>query len=455
MGKTEAVARFIEGTGPEDIPVKALDNAKKSLLDAIGVAMASQRVKAAGVLVDTFGRDVGEATILGTSKRADPSVAAFVNGTLIHMLDYDDGNEGMRGHPSGSLVSALLALAEGQERSGRQFLTAYATGYEVGAKLGRHMPYEHYEMGWHNTCTLGTMAATAAGAKFLGLSADQARMALGIAASFASGLRQNFGTLTKPMHMGNAARNGLLGALMASLGWESDPNILEAPLGFCKVFSGGHGFRAELEPALGSPWELEYPGSKLKLYPSCGQTHRPIEGVLHLVEQYDVRPDQVAAVRCGVMQRVTEVLIHSMATTGFEAKFSLNYCVARALMDRKVGIDDFTTERVQEPEIRQLMERVEMYVPPEGQKGRYKREYVDVEITLKDGRVLQHRIYEQKGNPEGVPLTFEEVERKFRDCSAGVLSEQAQGAVVDFVLNLEAKADVGELARLCAVGRRG
>jgi 2-methylcitrate dehydratase PrpD len=272
-------------------------------------------------------------------------------------------------------------------------------------------------------------------------------MALGIAASTAAGLRQNFGTMTKPLHPGQAAMNGVTAAQLAQLGWTADAGILEAPYGFCQLYAGAGQYHLD-DPVrqLGNPYELVATGVAIKQYPCCAFTHRALDGMLALVQQETLGAADVVAVECRVGKPTLEVLIHTRPQTGLEGKFSMQYCLAAALLDKRIGLLSFSDEQVQRPAAQQLCARVTMTVHPEAQhRGTSGEELpVMVMLTLKDGRRLTAQVQHPKGHPAN-PLLPVVLEEKFEDCAFGVLERPDIRQVIELVQDLEHVEDIGTL----------
>jgi 2-methylcitrate dehydratase PrpD len=366
---------------------------------------------------------------------------------MAHALDFDDVNWSMSGHPTVPLLPAVLALGQAIHASGAEVLLAYTLGFEVEAKVGLGVNPRHYDLGWHATSTLGTLGAAAACAKLLGLDVTKTCMALGIAASTAAGLRQNFGTMTKPLHPGQAAMHGVTAAQLAQRGWTADADILGAPYGFCQLYAGAGQYDLDaIVKRLGNPFELLATGVVIKRYPCCAFTHRALDGILTLVQQHTLSADDVVAVECRVGRPTAEVLIHSRPQTGLEGKFSMQYCMAAALLDKRIGLLSFSDEKVRRPAAQQLFERVTMTVHPEAQHHDTRGEAlpVTVLVTLKDGRRLSAQIQHPKGHPAD-PLSPAALEEKFEDCAFGVLERPDIRQVIELVQGLEYLGDVGTL----------
>jgi 2-methylcitrate dehydratase PrpD len=366
---------------------------------------------------------------------------------MAHALDFDDVNWSMNGHPTVPLLPAVLALGQEVHASGADVLLAFVLGFEVETKIGLGVNPRHYDLGWHATSTLGTLGAAAASAKLLGLGVEQTRMTLGIAASTAAGLRQNFGTMTKPLHPGQAAMNGVTAAQLARLGWTADANILEAPYGFCQLYAGANQCNLDdIVKHLGNPFALLATGVAIKQYPCCAFTHRALDGMLALVQQHQLRADDVVAAECQVGRPTIEVLMHTRPQTGLEGKFSMQYCLAAALLDKRIGLLSFSDEKVQRAAAQQLFERVTMRLHPEAQRNGTSGEElpVTVTVTLRDGRTLSQRVQHPKGHPAH-PLTAIAMQDKFEDCAHGVLERPDIRQIIDLVQDLEQVGDIGTL----------
>jgi len=366
----------------------------------------------AGIMT-TYIKDTGgrpQASVWGKKFKTSLPLAALANGTFGHALDYDDINRNMRGHPTVSVLPAAMAAGEEGRASGRGVLEAFIIGLEVETKLGAGMNPHLFENGWHPTAILGAMGATAAAAKLFRLPGDKVCMALGIAGSLASGLRQNFGTMTKPLHAGRAAQNGVTAAQLARRGYTADPAIVEAKLGYANSFCGpGKYDLSKISAYLGDPFDIVSPGVGLKRYPSCARSHPAIDAMLDLVEQNDLRPDDLQSIACAGSYTTPTMLIHSRPRTALEGKFSLEFCLALALTERKVALPDFRDRKVQDPKIQDLIRKVTFSIRPDLNTIEHSgNPSTTVKVTLKDGREFTKRVDEAQGTPN-YPLTAEEV----------------------------------------------
>lgn len=447
---TEAISEFIGNTRYESVPREVFDSCKLHILDMLGVLIAGSKEGVAGI-IKPYLQSVGcgqESTLLTQRIKTSAQYAAFGNGIIAHVLDFDDYEVPSMAHPSVTVLPAVLALGERQGASGKECLEAYLVGMEVISKVGRGINPNHYDKGWHSTGTLGTLGAASASSKLLGLDFEKVRMALGIAASTSSGLRGNFGTMTKAFHAGHAARNGMESAMLVSMGFTAGKDILESDLGFCRIFTEGENFEPrKIIEGLGAPFSILSPGVGIKLYPSCAATHSFLDGIFDLICQYDIKAEEVDSIECGIFYRYPKMLIHANPQTGLEGKFSLEFCIALALQERKVSIGQFTDSKVKEPGIQQLIKKIKKEVTEEaGKKG---TDYPIAIITLhgKNEKNYSCRVEKRRGSPVN-PLSHEEVIEKFMDCAQLNYSASQSQRILDTVMKIEKVKDIGELIRL-------
>ena len=449
IGATEKIANFIIETDYEHIPKEAIAIAKNAILDYLGVTVAGSNEPVVGIMAEQV-RQMGaadEAGIVGQNFRTSSDLAAWINGTASHALDYDDTFPapvvGYNLHPTVAVLPAVLALGEKYEVSGSDILTAYIVGIEVifraGASIGRYTS----EVGWHPTPILGTIGAVAASAKILKLNAWQIQMALGIASSLAGGLSRNYGTMTKPLHAGNAARNGVVAALLARDGFTANPGILEGEFSFYNMFSGGKVTEpTNEEQDLGNNWNIISKGIAFKPYPCCRGAHSSVDSMLHLRSEYKIRTDEVAAIVCKTSPLMYWVLRYHQPKTGLEGKFSLEYCVAVALLRGKVSLGDFTNEKVNEAEVQDLIPQVSYLHPKDWPTGHDLTQ--EVVVKLKNGTEYSHKVTLPKGEPMN-PMGYEELSAKFRDCVRVSLPQTEIEQVLEMVKNLESLDSIARL----------
>jgi 2-methylcitrate dehydratase PrpD len=459
-GLSRQVAEFIVNTTYTDLPAEVLELGRKSILDGLGLALAGSVAETGRIsraYLNSLGLMRGEATVIGSAMRAPVRFAAFANGIGIHADDYDDTQlavakdrvYGLLTHPTAPVLPVALAVAEAGARPGRDMVLAYHLGVEVECKIAEAIAPRHYQDGFHSTGTCGTIGAAAAAARLRGLNLDQTLCALSIAASQAAGLRENFGTMTKPFHAGHAAEAGVVAADFAALGWTAAPRILEAPRGFFQAAGGGFDPEA-MAGKLGRPWTFVSPGISIKPYPSGSLTHPGMTELARLIREHHIRPEQVERVDVGTNRNMPNALIHHQPKDALEAKFSMEFCLAALLLYGKAGLTEFTGEVVNRPEVQAMIARVHFAVHPEAEAAGYNKMTTILGIRLKDGRSIHGRADFGKGSPAN-PMTFEEVAAKAEDCALFARwPAQKNRMIVDTVRRLEELVDVRKLAALCA-----
>lgn len=419
---TERLAAFAAETATADLPGHVIAKAADALVDTVGVTLAGVPEDAAAIarrfVEETGARPV--ARVLGTDLRSSPAEAAFANGIAAHALDFDDSLPSMRGHPSATLVPVVLAVGEAQGSSGRDVLAAYALALEIGGKIGHALGHHHYLHGWHSTATIGAFTASAAAGRLLGLSTEQLTHAFGIAASMAGGLVRNFGSMTKPFHTGHAARIGITAASMARNGFTADTTVIEGDKGFLQVYGFGDGEPLDAAVArLAGPWEIDEPGIFVKGWPCCYCNHRALGGLFQLMETEALAPDEIEEIAVGFAPGSDRALIKDNPQTGLEAKFSIEYAMAAAVLDRALTLDSFTDAAVMRPAVRALMAKVRRYqVPAEGVFSGVVG-FTDLVIRTKSS-THEMRIDRVPGSPAWPPSDADR-RAKFLDCATRTL----------------------------------
>lgn len=454
MALTEEVARFVTSTTLDSVPSHVRAIALDHMADHYGVALAGSREESTAIvrsLAAPAGERLGGAHAVGTGELLGTPSAALVNGVAAHALDFDDtqlstspdGVYGLLTHPTTPVLAAASAVADEIGASGADLLLAYVLGVEVACRLADAANPRHYQDGFHSTGTLGAFGAAAAAARLYGLDTDHTRMALGIAASLAAGVRENFGTMSKPLNAGRAAENGVWAARLARAGFTASPVALEARRGYLHAAAGGY-TPERIEGRLGQPWFLETPGVSIKPYPSGSLSHPAQDVALAVVREHDVRPDQVARIVVGTNSNVPNALIHSRPHTGLEAKFSMQFCMAMAVLRRRAGLAEFTDAEVHRPDVVAFLPRCELEVDPELEAMGYQHVRSRVRIELTDGRVLSGEAEWAHGYPT-MPLDRDGLWDKFLDCATGTLEPGTARAAFDAVYALPTAAHARDI----------
>lgn len=447
---TDDLAIWITGLRLDAIPAAVLDRATASIVDTVGVTLAGVAEPAAQIASRVVAADgaLPLASQLGTGFATSMESAAFLNGIAGHALDYDDVSFTVLGHPSVVVLPTALAVGQATGASGASVLTAYVVGVEVMAKLARTIGEDHYQRGWHATATLGTIASAAAAASLLGLEPVRVQIALSIAASSAAGLRQNFGTMTKPYHAGHANRCGINAARLAAAGFTADPTVFEGRSGFFALYGDKATGIEWLPETLGQPFALEDPGLGIKQYPCCYGTHRALDAMLGLVRETGLRASDVAQIEVDAPPGELTPLIHPRPTSGLEAKFSMEYALSAALVDGAVGLSSFRDEMVSRAPIQVLLPRIQVraWGAETGQGLAGGDGLLTVAVKTHDGQQLRREVRHARGADQ-LPLSLSEVVTKFRDCAAGRLGPTQIDASIAELTNLRSRLSLFELVR--------
>ncbi len=433
---TEGIADRIGRISYSDLPPEAVHWAKAAILDTVGVTLAGAAEPCTQIVVRVLSAGAasshgGECLIFGADRRATPLDAALINGTAAHALDFDDVSNSMGGHPSAPIVPALFALGELLDCTGRDFIAAYVAGFETETRIGRGVNLHHYEKGWHPTATLGVFGAAAACCHLIGLDRAKTAQALAITASLASGVKANFGTMTKPLHVGHTARSGLFAAMLAREGFTANDAALEHKQGFLRVFNGVGNFNEEaILTDWGRPYDIVSPGLGIKQHPCCGSTHPAIDAMLALRAEYgpghdprhNIVPEKVARIESWTHPRRLAHTDRPDPKSGLDAKFSVQYCLARALLDGRILLEHFEGEAFRDPVVRALMRRIQAAPFPEAAEGGGEPLGAEIRITFDDGRTIGKRIGSALGRGPDNPLPAEALGAKFANCAGRVLS---------------------------------
>lgn len=425
--------------------------ATMAVIDTVGITLAGADEPATAIVRRVLGRQCqgGAALILGSATRTGALDAAMINGTAAHAVDYDDMARNMGGHPSVPVVPVVLALGEELDATGAQVLDAFIIGYEAECRLGRVVHPHHYEQGWHPTSTLGVFGAAAAAARLLGLDVERTAVALAIAASSASGIKANFGTMVKPLHVGQAARDGLMSALLAAEGLTANPAAFEHKQGFFQAYDGldqVHQDRLLAEPDL---LEVEQAETGLKQFPCCGSTHPAILAMIALADAEAIDAAQVKSIRIREHRMRLPHTDNPDPQSPLGAKFSLQYVTARALLDRRVALADFEGDAYREPAIRSLLAVTSVEAFPDDEAG--KEFAAEVVVELSDGRIVTGEAASALGRGPRDPMSDTEMWRKFSDCAAYAMSPSQAQAAFESLRRLDTDTPVRDLLAPFAV----
>ena len=461
---TAAVIDFVTQSTLDRFPREAVSVAKQCIVDGLGVILAGSTARGSAIVRDYVRarREAGEATVLGAETLScSAASAALANGNAGHALDFDDTQLssspdrifGLLTHPTIPPLAASLALGERLGVSGRRLLEAYLIGFEVECKMAEAIHPSHYQNGFHSSGTFGTFGAAMSAAKLLDLDADTLANALAIASSMSSGIRLNFGTMTKPLHVGRAAQNGVTAAELAAAGFTGGHEALDSQWGFFRVFSLGAGFDADLlVSGLGNPPSIVTPGVSLKPYPCGSLGHPSMDAMLKLVLTHDVKPNQVRAVRLRAGSNILNPLRYPIAHNELEAKFCPAFMMSAILLRRKAGIHEFTDEFVESAPVQEMMKKVSTVRDAAIEARGFEKMRSIVEVDLVDGRTLVQEADERyRGGPER-PFTREELHEKFTDCASLVLRPDAITETLERLESLEQLRNVRDLVGVVTAG---
>jgi 2-methylcitrate dehydratase PrpD len=437
---TGILADWVARIKGEDIPAEVRREGLRTFVNWFGCALGGARHETVDRALAAVMPFSGKATssVLGRPEKLDALHAALLNGISSHVLDYDDTHLKTIIHPAGPVASALLALAELRPISGADMLTALIVGIEVECRIGNCVYPHHYDRGWHITGTAGVFGAAAAVGKAIGLSSRQLRWAFGLAATQSSGLREMFGTMTKSFHPGRAAQNGMFAALMAEAGYDSSERAIEAPRGFARVMSDKQDY-GEIIDDLGTRWEAAL--NSYKPF-ACGIViHPTIDGCIQLREELGEKVKAIKSVALKTHPLVLELTGKRTPKTGLEGKFSVYHSAATALLRGDGGPTAFTDEMVNEPDIIALRDATTATADPDCHEAS-----VTIELTFADGSTMTRHIERALGSRE-VPLTDEQIDRKFISQSTAVVGKAVTEAALERAWQLEEHADAAVVAR--------
>ena len=444
MEVTAILAKFTTDLHYEKIPRKAVETAKIALRDCLGVALAGSREEDARIAGEIARQETAreETSVIGQGFRTSALNAALANGTAAHALDFDHSFTIM-GQPTAPVAPATFALGEALGASGRQVIEAYVAGFEVTAKLVHSLRDSAHD-GWHAPSTLGSFGAAAACSKLLGLDAAKMQMALGITASMASGIVANFGTMTKPLHVGLGARNGVLAAKLAGGGYTANPKAIEGGFGFYSVLHENTEIHEQAIEELGHSYALITDGLRIKPYPCGGLTHQVIDSVLEFRAKHGLTAEMIDRVDVDVVKHTFDRIVFRVPQTGIQGKFCMPYLVARAIIDGKIGLHIFTDSAVRDQNVLKLAERVQMNLDSNLKKSDAAGRPCRVTVRLKNGQTFTREAQHAKGGPEH-PMSEAELRDKFTECAREAIDASSAAKVLDYIESLESLSDIRPL----------
>lgn len=448
MTLLQEFGRFIEGCQSKSFSTTTMHHARRALLDWHGALIAGSNTDAAERLIKAYVEElgVGKCSIAGTTQKTFSRAAAFINGTISHISEFDDIYRDGAYHPACPTISAAYALAESRDDSVEHLLAAIIVGYEVSTRISKVIQPSHYEF-FHTTGTVGVFGAAAACSYLLGLNATQSCDAMSTAGTFASGLQQAFrsDSMTKPMHPGHAAEIGLNAALLAQAGMTGTPDLLEGDAGFgaalCKSPRWG-----ELFNNLGESWNIEQ--ITFKNHGCCGHNFPAIDAVAHLLNDHPISSENIAQIRVRGYKATSEVCKYVHPSTSFEAKFSLTYTVSARIVLGRVREKAFLADALANPEIYTLEDKVVLSIDQECTDKFPVHRSARVEIETKDGSVYSHYQHTRHGDPDE-PLTDQELLDKFIELTEPRIGLSSAYSLSSALLNT-APASISSLSQIWA-----
>jgi len=467
LGVTEQLARFAVESPSDFMTAPLIESAKAKILDTLATSLAGSRAPATTISLQTVRQSGGrpEATVIGWGEKSSLVNAGFVNGVAAHALEYDDITSGV-GHVSGCILPGVLAVAEQANLSGRQLIEGFAIGFEVFARMAHGLRPWIIDRGWHPQAIIGGHGVAVAACRMLGLDPMTARMSMGIMASSVSGVRKNVGSMGKAFHVGNTVRAGLFALMLARNKFAVDPDIIEGAgdiadgherFGLADTFNGIGNHRLErITAGLGGAFELAKNTTMVRLHPGSSAPAAAIDGMIDLVSANDLRAEQVQDILLECTPPCFAIAPYQEPVDVYKAKFCLPYTMAVAFLDRKVGLEQYTDERLADAVVRAFMPRIRVTVPDDLQrhKGQWGENGVNwgearITIRLRDGKVLTQACSHAKGWTER-PCTWQDLCEKFEDCAARVLDKQQVHEAIELIAKLDQLASVRDLIRVLA-----
>ncbi len=448
---SEALASKALEVQYDDLPEDVRHWAKVSILDTFGVMLAGGAQPAVHMLERVIGGSPGACICVLSGRNLMPLDAALLNGMAAHILDFDASNATFSGHPVPQLLPAVYAAAEIVGADGKSLLAAYVAGFEVQSRIARGIDTAHFERGWFNTSAIGVFGAAAGACHLLGLDLVQTRHAIGMAAMMASGSVAHAGSMAKPLGAGHAARSGLMAALAAREGLTAAEDGIGDRRGYLSLVVGSGSYdKARILKDWGSPYDIVETATGIKQHPCCGQFHTAIDTLRSMMESDFIRSEDVREVDLRIR---TTRLAHTNRPdprTGTDAKFSIQYCIARTLIDGAPLLHHFEEAAIHEPQVRALMQQIKPSIHPDTPPDAPLRAQgaVDITVTLKDGRQIVGTGHHPFGRIPGHPLPQRMLHAKFLTCLDNSMFPSAGRPLLDAIVKLEQQNDVRAISSL-------
>jgi 2-methylcitrate dehydratase PrpD len=436
MNPTEALVDSIVNTEYHDIPQDVIDHAKLAILDYVGVAVYGSQHEVGDKITDYVEQNYTGtvSSVIGRGKNS-PAGSALANGTFGHAIDYDDTFQSIVIHPTSPIFSAALSIGEKADAEGKDVLSAYIIGCETSYRVGQSICPEHIDDGWHCTSTAGSFGAAAAASKVLDNKNEETAHALGIVGSGSSALKKNFGTMTKPLHAGHAAEQGVRAAMLANNGFTADPEILQGDLGYCEVMTHDHGHNpSEAVNEFGSDWAVLDIG--FKPYPSGVITHAAMDALRDLILQEELEIDDISEIRAALDDAASEMLHHKRPKNALEAKFSIEFCLAAVLLSEDPGVQEFSDEYVKRQKVQEAIPLVTREFERDLFDGGFADYGARITVETTDGSEYVKEVMDAPGTPSN-PLTEERIYNKFNNCVGSVYNQQKSDEIASHINKLD------------------
>ena len=448
---TARVVDFIAGFDLKQAPALAVERARTAFIDTVGVMLAGSRSEPAGIVLELVRAEGAKpaVSIVGQSLRASPQLAALANGVASHALDFDFTY--MQGQLVAPIIPALLPLAESTGATPAETLAAFMVGFEVASRLSRANPNHNGGGAWHATGTIGTIGAAAACARLLKLPTADISDVLGISVSMAAGVNANYGTMTKPLHVGQGARNAILAALLGGRGFTANPAAIEGRGGFAHTFARGLEWRPDAFDDLGKSFDLAERGFRPKRYPCGGVIHTGIDAALKLREELGPRVADISAIKAGISKYAANRASEQYPASTEAAKFNLQYVVAYALANGPPTLSAFGEDAIKkDARVKALARMVSVAIDPEFADAH--EDYpTRLAVTLTDGRTLE-QLWVYASGTRQYPMSPAQIEDKFSDCAAQAIAPDAAKRIL---ATLRALGEQDSFAEFWPLLRRG